>query len=170
MQGGAAGRPPQRSRAGEGGFTLIELMIVVAIVGILASIAVPLYRHYETRAKISEGLVLAQPLKQAVAVYYSTHGHLPESNSWNGVLAELNMPSGNDGAASGRYVQRIWWHNDADAPGIYIKYSGGSIQDRVVYLNADFGSGTIRWNCTAPAADASDNPGVPADDLPASCR
>ncbi|KEZ79300.1 pilin [Salinisphaera hydrothermalis] len=170
MQGGAVERPRRSQVAGESGFTLIELMIVVAIIGILASIAVPLYRHYETRAKVSEGLILAQPLKQAVAEYYSTHGHLPKSNSWNGVLAELNMPSGNDGAASGRYVQRIWWHNDPDAPGIYIKYSGGSIQDRVVYLNADFGSGAIRWDCTAPAEDDSTNPGVPADDLPASCR
>lgn len=151
---------------------MIELMIVVAIIGILASIAVPLYRHYETRAKISEGLVLAQPLKQAVAEYYSTHGHLPHvsNNNWNNVLKALNMPSGADGAASGQYVKRIWWHNNSESPGIYIRYAGGNLDDRLVYLNAEFGSGAIRWNCTAPAEDASDHPGVRADDLPASCR
>ncbi|MGN8160012.1 pilin [Salinisphaera sp. RV14] len=157
-------------RRGQTGFTLIELMIVVAIIGVLASIALPLYRHYETRAKITEGLVLAQPLKHAVAEYYSIHGQLPKSGSWNGVLAELNMPSGTDGAASGRYVKRIWWHNNPDAPGIYIRYAGGAIDDKVVYLTADFGSGTITWRCTAPSEHDSVNAGVPADDLPASCR
>lgn len=164
MLGASAGRTRQT------GFTLIELMIVVAIVGVLAAIAVPLYRHYETRAKISEGLVLAQPLKQAVAAYYSTHGHLPESSSWNGVLAELNMPSGNEGAASGQYVKRIWWHNTDGEEAIYIRYAGGAIDDRLVYLNADFGSGAISWRCTAPSEDASENPGVRSEDLPSSCR
>ncbi|MGB7756349.1 MAG: pilin [Salinisphaera sp.] len=164
MQGASAGGPRQA------GFTLIELMIVVAIIGVLASIAVPLYRHYEARARISEGLVLAQPLKQAVAEYYSTHGRLPESGSWNGVLAELNMPSGADGAASGQYVKRIWWHNNAAQPGIYIRYAGGAIDGRLLYLNANFGSGAISWRCTAPSAHSSEDPGVPTDDLPSSCR
>lgn len=56
------------------GFTLIELMIVVAIIGILAAVALPAYQDYTTRAKITEGLVLAQSLKTAVAEAHMSFG------------------------------------------------------------------------------------------------
>lgn len=149
------------------GFTLIELMIGVAIVGVLAAIAVPLYRNYTQRAKVSEGLVLAQPLKQAVGMYYSIHGDLPnvDGNNWNNVLAALGMPSGAAGAASGRYVKRIWWHNTRNEGAIYIRYAGGALDDKLLYLSAVFGTSAITWRCKAPVSG-----GVPADYLPASCR
>lgn len=150
------------------GFTLIEMMIVVAIVGVLAAIALPAYRHYERRARVSEGLALAQPLKKAVALFYNVNGHLPQvaNNNWNAVLARLGVSSGADGAASGTYVKRIWWHNSEDDPAIYIRYAGGGLDDKLVYLAADFDSGAISWQCTAPSSDD----GVPVADLPSSCR
>lgn len=62
------------------GFTLLELMIVVAIIGILASVALPQYSLYINRAKITDGLALIAPLKAEIADYYIEHGSFPADN------------------------------------------------------------------------------------------
>lgn len=67
------------------GFTLIELMIVVAIIGILAMIAMPSYQDYTKRTYVTEGILLASPVKDAVLEYYTTKGRLPESTSDLGI-------------------------------------------------------------------------------------
>ena len=59
------------------GFTLIELMIVVAIIGILAAVAIPQYQNYVARAQVSEALSLASGAKTALAEYYTTNGKWP---------------------------------------------------------------------------------------------
>jgi len=63
------------------GFTLIELMIVVAIVGILAAIAIPAYQDYMVRAKVSEGLGAVDQLRASVSDFYATQAHMPQTNS-----------------------------------------------------------------------------------------
>jgi type IV pilus assembly protein PilA len=63
------------------GFTLIELMIVVAIVGILAAIAIPAYQDYITRAKVSEGIAAVDQSRTSVADFFTSQGHFPATNS-----------------------------------------------------------------------------------------
>ena len=81
------------------GFTLIELMIVIAIVGILAVVALPAYQDYTARAQVSEAIVLAEGQKAAVAEYYATNGVFPTSNEEAGVAAATNI--------TGKYVSQV---------------------------------------------------------------
>ncbi|ENS6375675.1 pilin, partial [Neisseria gonorrhoeae] len=69
------------------GFTLIELMIVIAIVGILAAVALPAYQDYTARAQVSEAILLAEGQKSAVAGYCPNHGTWPKDNTSAGVAS-----------------------------------------------------------------------------------
>ncbi|EMT3413281.1 pilin [Neisseria gonorrhoeae] len=69
------------------GFTLIELMIVIAIVGILAAVALPAYQDYTARAQVSEAILLAEGQKSAVTEYYLNHGTWPKDNASAGVAS-----------------------------------------------------------------------------------
>src|SRR5882672_1582564 len=93
------------------GFTLIELMIVVAIIGILAAIAIPAYQDYTIRAQVTEGLNLAGGVKTAVAEYYANYGTWPTALQGN-AAGQLGFT----GAPSGKYVG-----------GIALSAAGGSI-------------------------------------------
>ena len=95
-------------RAGERGFTLIDLMIALAIVGILTAVAIPAYHNYTIRAQVSEGANLADGVKIVMTEYYATTG------SWPTVLGAgvtgLNFP----GAVSGQYVTGVSTTGDGD--------------------------------------------------------
>ncbi|ENX8435363.1 pilin, partial [Neisseria gonorrhoeae] len=86
------------------GFTLIELMIVIAIVGILAAVALPAYQDYTARAQVSEAILLAEGQKSAVTEYYLNHGIWPKDNASAGVAS----PASN---IKGKYVQKVEVNN-----------------------------------------------------------
>ncbi len=81
------------------GFTLIELMIVVAIIGILAAIAIPAYQDYTIRSQVTEGLNLAADLKAGVAEWYAQEGEWPATELELGVAAATDK--------SGKYVSQV---------------------------------------------------------------
>ncbi|HEZ4074207.1 TPA: pilin, partial [Neisseria meningitidis] len=81
------------------GFTLIELMIVIAIVGILAAVALPAYQDYTARAQVSEAILLAEGQKSAVTEYYLNHGTWPSDNSAAGVASSSTI--------KGKYVEKV---------------------------------------------------------------
>ncbi|RGA66900.1 pilin, partial [Neisseria meningitidis] len=85
------------------GFTLIELMIVIAIVGILAAVALPAYQDYTARAQVSEAILLAEGQKSAVTEYYLNHGTWPSDNSAAGVASSADI--------KGKYVQKVEVNN-----------------------------------------------------------
>ena len=136
------------------GFTLIELMIVVAIIGILAAIAIPAYQDYTIRAQVSEGLSLSGGAKAAVTEYYQDRGALPANNTQAGLPAS--------GAITGNYVTGV-----AVANGVVTVTYGGKAHstiaaDTITMTQSTASAGSVTWVCASTT--------IADNHLPAACR
>lgn len=140
------------------GFTLIELMIVVAIIAILAAIAIPAYQNYLIRSQVSEGAVLTDGAKTAFSEFYSNKGTFPSSNASAGLATAASI--------TGKYVSSV----DAAKDAGYIEATfnastaNKAIQNKVFALFATTSSGSITWTCNNGKTT------VPQIYLPTSCR
>ena len=118
------------------GFTLIELMIVVAIIGILAAIALPAYQDYTKRSHVAEGLTLAKRVKLAVAEYHDINGSWPSSNSSAGLAPASTI--------IGQAVKSI----AIDSGGrITITFNNKVEDDKTLVMTPSANEGSISWKC-----------------------
>ncbi len=137
------------------GFTLIELMIVVAIIGVLSSIAISSYQNYVVRSQISEGIIMAGSARIAVEETYYTSGVLPDNNAPAGLPDSFSMNS--------TYVSRV----DVEDDGVIEINFGNNVSaqihgDILVFTPVINASGNLTWSCTSSDIDDKF--------LPSSCR
>ncbi len=158
------------------GFTLIELMIVVAIVGILASFAVPAYQDYMARSRVSEGLALATGVKAIVAENANAgaaqldQGYTPSGTATRNVLANGVTISDTNGEITIQYAANV-------APDTANRLVLKPTSDGTALVAGQRPVGPIRWDCYAAGVDVrvgtaaiTSNPTLSRDISPADCR
>jgi type IV pilus assembly protein PilA len=146
-------------RGQQQGFTLIELMIVVAIIGILAAIAIPAYQDYTIRAKVSEVLVFGSKAKLTSTEYFMSEGSMPTTSDQAGISATS--------AAQSNYIDAMDFTTAAGADSITITYTvtnlGGTANGKTIVFVGDGSSGeSVQWTCN--------NGDIPSKYMPATCR
>ncbi|MBG8675529.1 pilin [Neisseria meningitidis] len=156
------------------GFTLIELMIVIAIVGILAAVALPAYQDYTARAQVSEAILLAEGQKSAVTEYYLNHGEWPGGNSSAGVASSSTI--------KGKYVEKVEVKNGVVTATMASSNVNKEIKGKKLSLWAKRQDGSVKWFCGQPVkraakatdddvtADTTTNTKIDTKHLPSTCR
>ncbi|EMT8107226.1 pilin, partial [Neisseria gonorrhoeae] len=158
------------------GFTLIELMIVIAIVGILAAVALPAYQDYTARAQVSEAILLAEGQKSAVTEYYLNNGEWPKDNASAGVASASDI--------KGKYVKEVEVNNGVVTATMKSDGVNKEIQGKKLSLWAKRENGSVKWFCgqpvtrndakddtvTAAAGNGGKNNAIDTKHLPSTCR
>ena len=148
---------PQVRAGRQSGFTLIELMIVVTIIGVLASIAVPVYRDYTIRVRVSEAASVFAPVKADISLFYSENGTLPVD------LTALDRIANNPASFEGEYVDSLYV--GGGTPGqtvIKMKHDprlGDADSNEIIWVPQTATGGTLRWIISSGSS-------VPAKYLP----
>ncbi|ENX9550135.1 pilin, partial [Neisseria gonorrhoeae] len=138
------------------GFTLIELMIVIAIVGILAAVALPAYQDYTARAQVSEAILLAEGQKSAVTEYYLNHGEWPEDNGDAGVASPADK-------IKGKYVQKVEVAKGVVTAEMASSNVNKEIKGKKLSLWAKREDGSVKWFCGQPVTRGAGNDDTVAD-------
>ena len=133
----------------QNGFTLIELMIVVAIVGILGAIAIPTYKDYTVRAKVGEGLHLASPAKAAIAEFVMSEGVYPANNAAAGLASGTSI--------RGDYVSSVAINASGQITVTYSTLAPGVAGNTIIFSSTDQG-GSISWDCLGGDMDVQYRP------------
>jgi type IV pilus assembly protein PilA len=139
------------------GFTLIELMIVVAIIAILAAIAIPAYQDYVVRSQVSEGATLSDGAKTAVAEFYSNRGHFPTNNTSAGLSPAASI--------TGTYVNGVTVTSGKITVTFNQAKSNDKIKASTFALSPIANGGSVAWTCNTAAGTTVD-----PKYLPTSCR
>ncbi|MBH6318575.1 pilin [Neisseria meningitidis] len=141
------------------GFTLIELMIVIAIVGILAAVALPAYQDYTARAQVSEAILLAEGQKSAVTEYYLNHGIWPGDNNSAGVATSTDI--------KGKYVKEVKVANGVITATMLSSGVNNEIKGKKLSLWAKRQDGSVKWFCGQPVKRDANAKAANADDVAA---
>ena len=136
------------------GFTLIELMIVVAVIGILASMAIPAYQDYTIRAQVSEGIVLSGGARVALVEYFLDNGDWPNNNVKAGIANQNDIV--------GKYVKMVKV-KDNEVEIMFGNDAHNVIFNKKITMTAQENFGVIRWVCASTGA-------IPERHLPRTCR
>ena len=152
-----------KQKKDQAGFTLIELMIVVAIIGILAAIAIPQYQAYTGRAQAAEALNLFAGVKTSMGEYYNENSAWPSTTCADATNCNVALGLAAADTIKGTYVGSV---TAANTGIVTVAFTGGVHKDKEITFTPTATAGAINWKCESK----TDGKTIDTSQLPSSCR